>query len=117
MEAYCLGPDLDHAPYVERDGVYGDCTEHGFSAEIPPALDTHEDVDADSLRYQVDNEQLAQPDHVVVLDFVLQRADNGDSGVEGVMEEEEACKVRGWQPRSRLLYERNAYRSSMRDFA
>lgn len=50
MEAYCLRPDSNHAIRVKSDDAGGHRVEHCFGAEIPPALDVHEDVDADCLR-------------------------------------------------------------------
>lgn len=99
VEADFLRPDADHAPAVQEDDGDDHGIEHGARVDAAPALDAPEGVDAGRLRGETGHEQVGELDGVVALDFVLQRLDYGDGGVEAVAQKEVSCKA----PKSKLI--------------
>ena len=55
MEPNCISPNPNHTIYGSRDDAHGACIEHCLGAEIPPALDLHEHVNARCLPSEGDH--------------------------------------------------------------
>jgi len=91
MKAEIGGPDPEHAPAVEQENAEHDGYEHGFGGEGVEALETPEEEDAEGLGGDADEEEVGEGEGVIGDEGVLEGADDGDGGVEGVAEEEVAC--------------------------
>jgi hypothetical protein len=85
-----LRPDADHTPAVEEDDAEHDYVEHDFGGELEVFLHEPEGEDADALCGDADDEEVSDGERAVGYDAVLERGDDGDGGVEGVGEDEEA---------------------------
>lgn len=94
MEAKFIGPNPNHAPAVENDNAEGYDIEHCLGGEVKMALSPPEGVDADGLRNNPDNEEVGEHEGVIRYNGVLERADYGYRGVEGVAQEEVANKIK-----------------------
>nr|POF03974.1 glucosamine-6-phosphate isomerase 1 [Quercus suber] len=93
VEAKALRPDADHAPAIQQDDADGYGVEHGLGRQLIAFLHVPECQDAHALGGDADDEQVCELEGVVGDDGILQRADDGDGGVERVAEQEVADEV------------------------
>lgn len=94
-KAKAIRKHAEHAPAIEKYNSQHDGGEHGFGPQGESLLQVPKGENAEGLGGDADEEEVGKGEGVVRYEGVLEGADDGDGGVEGVAEEEVAYGIRG----------------------